>query len=47
MGGNFSTAPGTLVQEGLQQEQSLTWETPEFGFRCAWSPNLLKPSNGK
>jgi formylglycine-generating enzyme required for sulfatase activity len=44
MGGNFSSAPGTLVHEGLQQEPPLGWEAPQFGFRCAWSPDPLKPS---
>jgi hypothetical protein len=46
MGGNYATAPGTLAQVGLQGEAG-TWWAPQYGFRCAWSPDPLKPSPGK
>lgn len=43
MGGNYGTSPDTLAL-GLQQPLGIP-ATPQIGFRCAWSADML-PSSG-
>ena len=43
MGGNYGTSPDSLAL-GLQQPPGIL-DTPQQGFRCAWSADML-PSSG-